>query len=79
MPAFKAVDGGLPAGKALPIVKARLKLGGVDEAKPVAAQDKGVTFTVKLKAGTKTQLQTWFLDAQSKELCGAYFTYVHRK
>jgi arylsulfatase len=72
VPAFKAVDGGLPAGKALPIARARLKLGDVDESKPVGANDKGVSFKVKLKAG-KTKLQTWFYDADGKELCGAYF------
>lgn len=79
VPAFKAVDGGLEPGKALPIVRARLKIGDVDEAKPVAAGDKQVTFTVKLKAGTRVPMQTWFLDANGKQLCGAYFAYVHRK
>jgi arylsulfatase len=77
VPEFKAVDGTLPAGKALPIVKARLKLGDVDETQPVAADHKGVTFTLPLKAG-KTQLQTWFYDADGKPLCGAYFAYVRR-
>jgi arylsulfatase A-like enzyme len=79
VPAFKAVDGGLPPGKTLPIVRARLKIGDVEEAKPVAAGDKEVTFTVKLKGGTRTQMQTWFLDAGGKQLCGAYFAYVRRK
>jgi len=78
VPAFKAVDGGLPAGKALPIKSARLKLGAVDETRPVAANDKGVTFTLPLKAG-KTQMQTWFYDEAGKQLCGAYFAYVRRK
>jgi arylsulfatase A-like enzyme len=79
VPAFKAVDGGLPPGKALPIVRARLKIGATDASKPVAASDKEVVFTVELKAGTRTQMQTWFFDAAGKELCGAYFAYVHRK
>jgi arylsulfatase A-like enzyme len=79
VPAFKAVDGGLPPGKALPIVRARLKIGGVDETKAVAAGDKEVIFTVKLKTGTRTKMETWFLDADGKQLCGAYFAYVHRK
>jgi arylsulfatase len=79
VPAFKAVDGGLPAGKALPIARARLKLGSVDETKAVAPAAKGVTFTLRLKAGTRTTLQTWFYDASGKELCGAYFAYVRRK
>ncbi|MGH7226408.1 MAG: arylsulfatase, partial [Gemmataceae bacterium] len=79
VPAFKAVDGGLPPGKALPIVRARLKIGAVDETKPVTADDKEVVFTVKLKSGTRTRMQTWFLDADGKQLCGAYFAYVRRK
>jgi arylsulfatase len=78
VPAFKAVQGGLPPGRALPIVKARLRIGAVDESKPVAPADKGISFTVKLKAGTRTPMQTWFYDAAGKELCGAYFAYVRR-
>jgi arylsulfatase len=79
VPAFKAIDGGLPPGKALPIVQARLKIGDVDEAKPVAAGDKECVFAVKLKAGMRTRMQSWFYDAGGKELCGAYFAYVRRK
>ncbi len=79
VPAFQAVQGGLPPGKALPIVKARLKIGAVDQSKPVAPEDKGITFTVPLKAGTRTPMQTWFYDANGKELCGAYFVYVRRQ
>lgn len=79
VPAFRAVDGGLPPGKALPIVRARLKLGAVDETRPVAEGDKEVVFTVKLRAGTRTPMQSWFYDDAGKELCGAYFAYVYRK
>jgi arylsulfatase A-like enzyme len=79
VPAFKAVDGGLPAGKALPVARARLKLGDLDETKPVGPEDKGVTFTLAMKAGTKLPMQTWLYDAEGKELCGAYFAYVLRK
>ena len=63
VPAFQAVQGGLPPGEALPIVKARLKVGGLDETQPVGADDKEVTFVVPLKAGTKVPMQTWFMDA----------------
>jgi hypothetical protein len=73
------VRGGLPTGKALPIARARLKIGAVDDTKPVTAQDKAITFSVRLKAGAKLPLQTWFYDADGKELCGAYFAYVRRK
>jgi arylsulfatase len=78
VPAFKAFQGGLPPGKALPIVKARLRIGAVDQSKPVAPEAKGISFTVNLKVGTRTSMQTWFYDADGKELCGAYFAYVRR-
>jgi arylsulfatase len=79
VPPFKGVDGGLPAGKALPIAKARLKVGNFDASKPVGPEDKEVVFRVPLKAGPKTTMQTWFTDSDGKELCGAYFAYVLRR
>jgi arylsulfatase len=79
VPPFRARDGGLPAGMALPIAKARLKVAGLDETRPVGPSDKGVTFTVKLRAGQRLPMQSWFYDADGQELCGAYFAYVHRK
>lgn len=75
---FKAVDGVLPAGKALAIAKARLKIGSFEETKPVGPQDKEVVFSTLLEAG-KTTMETGFFDASGRELCGAYFTYVLRK
>jgi arylsulfatase len=79
VPPFKGVDGGLPAGKALPITKARLKVGGFDASKAVGPEDKEVVFRVSLKAGPKTTMQTWFSDSDGKEVCGAYFAYVLRR
>jgi arylsulfatase len=79
VPPFKAIDGGLQAGVAMPIAKVRLKLGDKDETNAVQPTDLGVTFSVKLTAGTRTTLQTWFYDAAGKELSGAYFAYVLRK
>jgi arylsulfatase len=79
VPPFKGVDGGLPAGKALPIAKARLKVGDFDASKPVGPEDKEIVFRVPLKAGPKTTMQTWFSDAAGKDLCGAYFAYVLRR
>src|SRR5262249_22385079 len=78
VPAFRAVDGGLPPGKALPIARARLKVGDVDETRSVAPGDTAVMFNVRLPAGTKLPLQTWFLDGDGRELCGAYFADVRR-
>ena len=69
----------LPAGKALPIRTARLQIGtGFDESQPVSADDRMITFRTSLPAG-KTVMQSWFYDADGKQLCGAYFAYVTRK
>src|SRR5262249_44012950 len=59
VPPFKGVDGGLPAGKALPVARARLKVADLDETRPVGPQDKEVVFTVRLKAGQKLAMQSW--------------------
>lgn len=72
------MDGQLPAGQALPITTARLRIGDTDLARPVKGGDKAVVFKVKLKAG-KVQLHTWFYDADGNELCGACYTEVRRK
>ncbi|MBM4019728.1 MAG: arylsulfatase, partial [Planctomycetes bacterium] len=64
-------------GKALPVAKARLQAGALDESKPAAPGQKAVTFTVALKAG-KTRIQTWLYDKDGQELCGAYYTVVER-
>jgi len=76
-PEHPVEDGTYPAGVALPIARARLRVANVDHARVVGPLDKAVTFRVELEAG-KTQLQTWFDDADGRELCGAYYVYVHR-
>lgn len=77
-PLFKAPAGDYAAGVALPVAKARLKIGDLDRSAPVKEGDKAVTFTLTLKAG-RTQLLTWFYDAAGKELCSAYYADVRRK
>jgi len=71
-------DGEFPAGVALPITKARLKVAGFDQSRVVGASDTAVSFSVKLKSGP-TKLQTWFYDADGSEICGAYYVYVHNE
>jgi hypothetical protein len=78
VPEYQAVDGRYPPGVALPVAEARLRVADVDETKPVRPGDQAVAYTVRLKAG-RTQLQTWFYDAEGKEICGAYYVYVRRK
>jgi arylsulfatase len=67
----------LPAGKALPIARARLRVGTHDVDRPVAEDDREATFTVALPKG-RTTVETWFYDEQGQELCGAYYVYVRR-
>jgi len=74
-PAYQGVDGSFPKGLALPAAKARLTIAGLDVSKPVGPKDKAAVFRVKLPAG-RTKLQTWFYDADGKELCGAFYVYV---
>jgi Sulfatase len=64
--------------KALPIARARLKVGDQDQAIDVALTDQAAVFDLHLAPG-RTQLQTWFLGPQGGELCGAYYVYVRRK
>jgi len=78
VPLYKAVDGQFPAGKALPIAKARLKVGTFEDSREVAGGVKAVTFTTSLQAGP-VELRTAFLDADGKELCGAYYVTVRRR
>jgi arylsulfatase len=78
LPPQKHTDGEFPEGVALPIAKARLKVANYDDTRTVALTDAAEVFDVKLKSG-RTQLQTWFYDADGKEICGAYYVYVHRK
>lgn len=66
-----------PVGVALPIAKARLKIGDIEASKAVTSTDQAAVFRIQLPAG-RTTLQTWFLDAAGKELCGAYYVYCRK-
>jgi arylsulfatase A-like enzyme len=77
LPAVKHADGEFPAGVALPVATARLRVADFDATRPVGADDKAVTFAVKLAAG-RTKLQTWFADADGQEIAGAYYVTVRR-
>ena len=70
------ITAAIPRGKAIRATKARLKVAGVDETRPIAAGAKAVTFQVELPAG-KTRLQTWLLDDAGQSR-GAYYVYVLR-
>jgi arylsulfatase len=77
-PEHRGVDGVYPAGTALAIANARIKIADFDQTVAVSADDRAVSFQVPLSRGP-VDLQTWFYDAEGKEVCGAYFVYVQRK
>ncbi len=77
LPEFRGVDGAYPPGKAIPVAKARLKVAGVDVSFTVDPKATAATFTVELPVGP-ARLQTWFYDAEGKELCGAFYVEVRR-
>ncbi|MBL9201032.1 MAG: arylsulfatase, partial [Opitutaceae bacterium] len=77
LPPQPHADGQFVAGVALPVAAARLRVGSFDAIREVREADQAVTFTTRLTPG-RTQLQTWFLDAEGKEIAGAYYVYVER-
>ncbi len=76
-PAYQGEDGTYPAGEALPIAGARLRVGEVDESMLVGLDDRASTFRVRLPAG-RAQLRGWFTDTEGSDVCGAYYVYVRR-
>ncbi|MBL8218772.1 MAG: arylsulfatase [Bryobacterales bacterium] len=78
LPARPFEDGTIGKGVALPIGKARLKIGGYDQTVETKADDREAVFRMKLAKGAAT-MQSWFLDAQGQEITGAYYAYVERK
>ncbi len=70
------VAGAIPGGEALPIVRARLKIGSVDKTIPVWEKDKAAVFTVRLEKGP-AEMKTWFSDITGDSF-GAYYVYVKR-
>ena len=73
-----ALVGLMGKGKAVPIARARLKIGDADVTAPAPEGAKSVSFTVDLKAG-KACRETSFHDDSGKALCSAYYTQVKRK
>ncbi|QDU86691.1 Arylsulfatase precursor [Pirellulimonas nuda] len=79
-PIRSARDNTLTRGKALPVRAARIRVWNgdktyADERQEVAPDSDGALFTLPLPAGP-AMVQTWFYDADGKELCGAYYDYV---
>ncbi|MBE0657087.1 MAG: arylsulfatase [Bryobacteraceae bacterium] len=66
----------LPAGKALPIAGARLRVGSHDLSAKTKPGDLSASFTVKLSAGPPSTMHGWFLDGAGAGICGAYYAKV---
>jgi arylsulfatase A-like enzyme len=75
--ADKALTEGEGGQGALPIAKARIFIDGREQLLDLPAGSRAATFRVPLPNGPTT-LQTWFLDANTNPLCGAYYVYVSR-
>jgi len=65
------------AGKALPVARARLRIGEREWRQDVGPADAAATFRVELPR-QPARLQTWFMDREGRELCGAYYVDVRR-
>lgn len=77
-PAEKVTDGQYVAGRALPITHGRLKIGdAIDETAEPNSDGTAIEFSVELGAGP-TELQTWMLGDEGREICGAYYVSVRR-
>lgn len=76
-PVMEGVDGTLPEGKALPVVRAWIGIGDVEREVDVGSDDRAVTFRIDLSEGPTT-LQTWWIDKDGNRLAGAYYATVER-
>ncbi len=76
-PPLQGEYGDLIAGKAMPITRARLRVGNQEMTKPVSGNELEIEFEADLAAGD-AQLQTWFYDAAGELLAGAYYVEVER-
>lgn len=72
------ITAAIPNGKAVPVIRARLKIGDLEVTKPVEKDARAVVFRAHLKPG-KTTLQTWLVDNETGQSWGAYYAYVTRK
>jgi arylsulfatase A-like enzyme len=74
-PPHRSEDGGYPAGVALPIRGARLRVGAQEFKTALQAANREAVFTMRLAPG-RTTMQSFFLDDSGQDLLGAYYAYV---
>jgi arylsulfatase A-like enzyme len=73
---YNNIKHGYGGGRAIPLVKAGIKVGDYEGTRTIRPNDKGVVFSVGLNAG-ETLLQTFLIDAVGTAI-GAYYVYVER-
>lgn len=78
IPETRVTDGTFPAGPALPVASARIRVGTVEQSQAVAADARSVRFVLSLPAG-RTRLQTWLLDSAGEQIAGAYYVRATRQ
>lgn len=76
-PPLKVTDGTYPPGQAFPIKQAKIAIGEFEQTGDPTDNGTAVRFQTSLTAGEMT-LQTWMLDENGSEICGAYYVNVRR-
>jgi hypothetical protein len=76
-PPTQGVDGGWPAGNALPVASAWLRAGGSEQTLPVPDGAAEVTFRLPLERGPG-RIRSWWLDAAGSHLAGAFYLTAER-
>ncbi|QDT63824.1 arylsulfatase [Calycomorphotria hydatis] len=78
-PEINVTDGVFVEGEALPIHRTELRIGD-KLIKLYSPNEDGTAYqcSAKLIEG-ETIIQTWFLDHNGAEICGAYYLYINRK
>jgi arylsulfatase len=77
LPPYKGEIGQYPAGVALPVAKAEMRLFGRTFSGAVGPEDRELKIRTQLGEGRST-LQTWFYDEAGRDLSGAYYVYAER-
>jgi arylsulfatase len=78
LPQKTVTDGQLVAGVELPIARARVMIGSIQQSKPLESGAVAAVFNVQLEPGP-VRLHTWFDDKSHQPICGAYYVYVERR
>ena len=73
---YRDIKHGYGGGRAVPLVRARIRVADYEASQPIDDEDVAVVFYAELNAG-ETKLQT-FLSTAEETTIGAYYVYVER-